>query len=105
MPPYAIYDYVVRGLLGSTGLSSFVGQDPTPEQILSVPFAVSFALTLLIWGYFIAIHKRFWNMSVWKAGALYSAASMASYQAAYWVMYFVGYYIALILVGAGVVTV
>jgi hypothetical protein len=105
MPPYALYDYVVRGMLGSTGLSSFIAQEPTTEQILSVPFAVSFALSLLIWAYFIAIHKRFWHMSVWKAGALYSVASLGSYQAAYWVMYYVGYYVAVILIGAGVVTV
>ena len=105
MPPYALYDYVMRGLLGSTGLSSFVGQSPTAEQILSVPFAASLAVSLLIWAYFIAIHKRFWNMSVWKAGALYSIASLASYQAAYWAMYFVGYFVAGVLIGAGVVTV
>jgi hypothetical protein len=105
MPPYAIYDYVARGLLGSTGLSSFIAQNPTDEQILSVPFLISFILTLAIWAYFIAIHKRFWGMSVWKAGALYSVASLGSYQAAYWIMYFVGYYVAVVLIRMGVVTV
>lgn len=105
MPPYALYDYVTRGLLGSTGLSSFVGQSPTPEQIMSVPFAASLAVSLLIWAYFIAIHKRFWGMSVWRAGALYTVASLASYQAGYWAMYYVGYYVAYILIEAGVVTV
>jgi hypothetical protein len=44
-------------------------------------------------------------MSVWKAGALYSVASMASYQAAYWHMFFGGYYIAVFLINAGLVTV
>jgi hypothetical protein len=104
MPPYAVYDYVARGVLGSTGLSSFTGTGPTPEQMLSVPFLLSFAVSLLIWAYFIAIHRRFWRMPVWKAGALYTITALTSYQAGYWIMYFVGYWVAFWLVRAGVVT-
>jgi len=106
MPPFAVYDYVARGVLGSTGLSSFTGNaaPPTPEQMLSVPFLISFAVSLLIWAYFIAIHRRFWRMSVWKAGALYTVTALTSYQAGYWIMYFVGYWVAFWLVRTGVVT-
>jgi hypothetical protein len=105
MPPYAVYDYVARGVLGSTGLSSFTGTSPTPEQMLSVPFLLSLAVSLLIWAYFIAIHRRFWRMPVWKAGALYTVTALTSYQAGYWIMYFVGYWVAFWLVRAGVVTI
>jgi hypothetical protein len=105
VPIYAIYDYVARGVLGGTGLSSFVGQSPTPEQMMTAPFFVSLAVSLLIWAYFIAIHRRFWQMPVWKAGALYTVASMVSYQASYWIMYVVGYWAAVILIRAGIVSV
>jgi len=106
MPLYAIYDYIARGVLGSTGLSSFSGNAaaPTAEQMLSVPFALSMAGSLLIWAYFIAIHRRFWRMPVWKAGALYTVTALTSYQAGYWLMYFVGYWVAFWLVRTGVVT-
>lgn len=105
MPPYAIYDYVARGMLGSTGLSSFANSNPTPEQMMTPAFAVSLATSLLIWAYFIAIHRRFWRMSIWRAGLLYTVAAITSYQLGFWVMYFVGYWSAYLLIQAGIVTV
>jgi hypothetical protein len=105
LPPYAVYDYVARGLLHSTGLSSFTARDPTPAELLSVPFLVTLAASLLIWAYFIAIHRRFWRMSIWKAGALYTVAAVVSSQLGYLVMYHVGAWVAYGLIQWGVVTV
>lgn len=105
LPPFAVYDYVVRGLLGTTGLSSFVARNPTTEELLTPAFAVSFAVSLLIWAYFIAIHRRFWHMSIWKAGALYTAAALVSNQLGYWLMFHVGAWVAYLLITWGVVTV
>jgi hypothetical protein len=105
MPPYAIYDYVARGMLGSTGLSSFAAANPTLEQIMTPGFAATLATSLLLWAYFIAIHRRFWRMSLPKAGILYSIAAIASYKIGFWLMYFVGYWTAFVLIRAGIVSV
>ena len=104
MPPYAAYDYIARGVLGATGLSSFSVSDPTPEQMVTPAFAVAMVASLLLWAYFIAIHRRFWRMSVWRAGALYSVAAIASHQIGFWLMYFVGYWVAYLAVRYGIVT-
>lgn len=105
LPPFAIYDYVARGVLHSTGLSSFTARDPTPEELLSVPFLVSLGVSLLVWAYFIAIHRRFWRMSIWKAGALYSVAAITSSKLGFWLMYYVGASVTYWLIQWGVVTV
>lgn len=104
LPPYALYDYVARGILGSTGLTSYLNQSPSLEQLLTVPFAVALSASLLIWAYFIAIHRRFWNMALWKAGVLYTAAALISQKVGYWAMYYIGYWAALGLIRAGIVT-
>lgn len=105
MPPYALYDYVARGVFNTTGLSSFAQTEPTPEQMMSAPFAVSIVVSILIWAYFIAIHRRFWNMALWKAGALYTAVALVANQAGYYAMYQFGYWVTYYLIQAGVVTV
>lgn len=105
MPPYALYDYVARGLLGITGLSSFAVQAPTAEELASVPFVVSLGVSLLIWVYFIAIHRRFWRMPVWKATVLFSVAAIAASKIGYEVMYVVGAQVTLFLINLGVVQV
>ncbi len=105
MPPYALYDYVARGLLGITGLSSFAVQAPTAEELASVPFVVSLGVSLLIWVYFIAIHRRFWRMPVWKAMVLFSVAAIAASKIGYEVMYVVGAQVTLFLINLGVVQV
>lgn len=104
LPLYAVYEYASRVLLGVTGMSSF-NESMLPNQWAQPATWLAAALTLAVWAYFIAIHRRFWRMSVWRAGALYSVASISSYHLSYWLMYFVGYWTAAILVGAGVVTV
>jgi hypothetical protein len=105
LPPYAIYDYVARGLMHSTGLSSFTARDPTPEEMVTAPFLISLAVSLLIWAYFIAIHRRFWRMSIWKAGALYSIAAIVSSKLGYWLMFYAGASVTYWLIQLGVVTV
>lgn len=105
LPPYAVYDYVARGLMGSSGISSFTVTSPTPEQMATLPFALSLAASLLIWAYFIAIHRRFWRMALWKAGLLYMVAALTSYQLGYLLMFHAGYWVTFLLIRAGVVTV
>jgi len=105
MPLYAVYEYAARGLLGGTGMSSFNETAQHPVQWAAPSTLVSAALALVLWSYFIAIHKRFWNMSVWRAGALYVAAALCSYQLSFWLMYVVGYWTTAMLIAVGVVTV
>jgi hypothetical protein len=105
MPLYAAYEFVARSLLGGTGMSSFNETGQHPVQWDSPSTLVSAALALVLWGYFIAIHRRFWHMSLWKAGALYVVAAITSYQLSFWLMYFVGYWTAAALVAVGVVSV
>jgi hypothetical protein len=103
-PIYGAYEFVVRGMFGGVGMSSFSGAVAdadwlTPSAIASV------ALSILLLIYFIAIHRRFWSMPVWKASAIYIAASAVSSQASFWLMWYVGYYSAKALTAAGIVTI
>lgn len=100
MPMYATYEFVTRHVLGVTGMSSFngpmtVAQWATPSAIIAA------ALALLLWAYFIAIHRRFWRLPLWKAGVLYVVAATASYQLTFWLMYAVGYGVAKLLITLG----
>jgi hypothetical protein len=101
MPMYAAYEFITRHMLGVTGMSSLNGpmtaaQWATPSTILAV------VLALLLWSYFIAIHRRFWRLPLWKAGVLYVVAATASYQLTFWLMYAVGYGVAKALITSGV---
>src|SRR5690606_27189393 len=109
MPLYAAYEFVTRTVLGGIGMSSFSGtMDPQQlEQQLDTTagaafFLLSFGLSLVMWAYFVAIHRRFWRVPLWKAVLLYAVAAIASYQSSYALMYQVGYYTAAALVGWGV---
>ncbi len=104
MPLYAVYEFAARGLLGGTGMSSF-NETAHPVQWNEPSTLVSAALALLLWSYFIAIHRRFWRMSLWRAGALYVVAAIASYQLSFWLMYVVGYWTTKALIAAGLVKV
>lgn len=105
MPPYAAYDYLMRGVLHTTGLSSFANASPTAEQMVSVPFVISIVVSVLMWAYFIAIHRRFWGMALWKAGVLYTLVALVANQAGYFAMYQFGYWLTYALIQAGIVTV
>ena len=101
MPMYAAYEFITRHMLGVTGMSSLNGpmtaaQWATPSTILAV------VLALLLWSYFIAIHRRFWRLPLWKAGVLYVVAATASYQLTFWLMYAVGSGVAQVLITSGV---
>jgi len=101
-PIYGVYEFGVRVMLGGVGMSSM---GALTEADLGKPtFAVSAVLALLLWVYFVAIHRRFWAMPVWKATVLYLIASLISTQVGYWVMWWVGFYSARILIAAGIVT-
>ncbi|MBC7832880.1 MAG: hypothetical protein H7Y62_12775 [Hyphomicrobium sp.] len=101
-PIYGIYEFAVRSLLGGTGLSSFNAQ--MSLDAWSTPTAwVSVALMVLVFAYFIGIHRRFWNMPVWKAAPLYLATSFVSGNASFHLMWYVGWYSAYVLTAAGIV--
>ena len=104
MPLYAAYEFLARGFFGGVGMSS-LGEVTQPAQLLSPLTLLSISLALLLWAYFIAIHRRFWRMSLWRAGALYVVAALSSYQISYWLMYGVGFVTARVLIAAGIVTV
>lgn len=75
-PLYGAYDFVVKVILGGVGMSSLgmvtEGDLTRPTTVISV------VLALLLWVYFVAIHRRFWAMSIWKATLLYLVASLVS---------------------------
>lgn len=96
MPIYATYEFVARHLLGVTGISSLgTVTQWTPSALLAAAFA------LVLWAYFIAIHQRFWRLSLWKAILLYVAAATASYQLSFWLMYVIGQVTAKVLLAHG----
>jgi hypothetical protein len=101
-PIYGIYEYVVRSLLGGTGLSSFNAQMTLAAWSTPTAWA-SLALMVLVFVYFIGIHRRFWNMPVWKAALLYVGASYVSGNAGVYLMWYVGWYSAYVLTAAGIV--
>ena len=84
---------------------SNLGEAQQLEQSLAPLTLLSTALALVFWAYFIAVHRRFWRMSVWRAGVLYFVAAVSSYQISYWLMYGVGFVTARVLIAAGIVTV
>lgn len=103
-PVYGTYEFLVRVMLGGIGMSSFGG--PMTEADWLTPSALaSVALALLLWAYFVAIHRRFWSMPIWKATALYLLASIVSNKVGFWLMWWVGFYTARVLTAAGIVTI
>ena len=101
-PIYGAYEFVVKVMLNGvsmTGLGAVTEADLAQPTVLT-----SIALALLLWAYFVAIHRRFWAMPVWKATLLYLAACLVSNQLGYWIMWWVGFYTARVLIAAGIVT-
>ncbi len=103
-PIYGAYEFIVRGLLGGFGMSS-LGALQTEADWMSPTALASITLSLLLWAYFVGIHRRFWDMPVWKATALYVVASVVAGQVGYYLMWWVGFYTAQVLTNAGVVTI
>jgi hypothetical protein len=103
MPLYAAYEFVAREVLGGIGMSS-LDQVTRTEQLSEPLTLLSVTLALLLWAYFIAIHRRFWRMSLWRAGALYVVAALSSYQVSFWLMYGVSALGREVLVAAGIIT-
>lgn len=101
-PIYGAYEFVAKVLLNGvsmTGLGSL-----TEAELLQPMTGISVVLALLLWAYFVAIHRRFWAMPVWKATLLYLVATIVSGQLGYTIMWYVGFYTARILIDAGIVT-
>ena len=103
-PIYGAYEFIARGLLGGFGMSS-LGTLQTEADWMSPSALASIALALLLWAYFVGIHRRFWAMPVWKATALYVVASVVSGKVGYYLMWWVGFYTARVLTNAGIVTI
>ncbi|MFA5901552.1 MAG: hypothetical protein WC829_20825, partial [Hyphomicrobium sp.] len=102
-PIYGAYEFFVRVVLGGVGMSSL--GTLTEADMLRPTMLASSALALVLWVYFVAIHRRFWAMPIWKATILYLIASIASTDLGYWLMWWVGFYSARVLIAAGIVTV
>jgi hypothetical protein len=101
-PIYAIYEFVARSMLGGVGMSSFSAQ-MTPDDWLKPTAWASVALIVAMLVYFIGIHRRFWQMPVWKAALLYLPASYVANIISYQMMWYVGWYSAYVLSAAGIV--
>ena len=83
-------------------MSSFSAQ-MTPDDWLKPTAWVSVALIVAMLVYFIGIHRRFWQMPVWKAALLYLPASYVANVVSYQMMWYVGWYSASVLSAAGIV--
>jgi hypothetical protein len=101
-PIYGIYEFVTRSVLGGVGTSSFSAQ-MAPEDWLKPTAWLSIVVIVSMLVYFIGIHRRFWQMPVWKAALLYLPASYVSGIVGYQLMWYVGWYSAYILSAAGIV--
>jgi hypothetical protein len=101
-PIYGVYEFVARSLLGGVGTSSFSAQ-MTADDWLKPTAWLSIAVVVAMLIYFIGIHRRFWQMPVWKAALLYLPASYVSGVVGYQLMWYVGWYSAYILSAAGIV--
>jgi hypothetical protein len=98
------YEFIVRGFFGGTGMTSF-GAQMTLADLITPSALASIAVMILLYVYFIGIHRRFWDMPVWRASALYLVAAVISNQLGFFVMWYVGYYTARVLTAAGIVTI
>jgi hypothetical protein len=103
-PLYGAHEFIVRGMLGGIGMSTF-GAPMTLDDWMTPSALTSTALVLLLFAYFVGIHRRFWGMPVWKATALYLVAAVVSNNVSYWLMWWVGFYSARVLTAAGIVTI
>lgn len=102
-PIYAVYEFVVRNVLGGFGLSSFSGQ-MTQDDWTRPSTIVSLTMLILMVAYFIGINRRFWRIPTWKATLLYFATYYASSVVSYNLMWWIGWYSAAVLTAAGIVT-
>jgi len=101
-PIYGAYEFVVKVMLNGVSMTGLGAA--TREDLVHPTTAISIVLALFFWVYFVAIHRRFWAMPIWKATLLYLVASLVSNQLGYWIMWWVGFYTARALIAAGIVT-
>ncbi len=102
-PIYGVYEFVARSVLGGVGTSS-INLQLTQQALLTPTGLSSLVLVIAIFCYYIGIHRKFWEMPVWKAAPLYLVTSVASNVIGFYVMWWVGFYVARVLIDAGVVT-
>jgi hypothetical protein len=99
-PIYGVWEFVVRRTFGGIGMTSF---GTMTAQDWARPSAIgSLVLALTLWAYFVAVHRRFWQMPVWKATLLYVGACLVANAVSTWVMWYVGFYTAYAIAAAGV---
>ncbi|MEI9899231.1 MAG: hypothetical protein WDN31_02825 [Hyphomicrobium sp.] len=103
-PINGAYEFTVRNVLHGTGLSSF-GTQMTLNDVLTPTGVSSIVLMVLMFTYFTALNRRFWEMAAWKAVGLYLATTIVANQIGYYLMWFVGFYTARVLTAAGIVTI
>lgn len=102
-PINGAYEFVVTKMFHGTGLAAFNFQ-LTQQALLTPTGITSLVLLVALFWYFIGIHRKFWQMPVWKAAPLYLGAAWVSNIVGFYVMWWVGFYTAAILVRAGIVT-
>lgn len=100
-PIYGVWEFVVRGMFGGISMSSF-GTAMSADDWTRPSAIASMALALLFWAYFVGIHRRFWEMPVWKATLLYVAACIVANLVSTQLMWYVGFYTAYVVAAAGV---
>lgn len=102
-PINGAYEFVVTKVFHGTGVTAFNFQ-LTPEALMSPTGVSSLVLIVAMLVYYIGIHRRFWQMAIWKATLLYLGVSWVSNQIGYYLMWYVGFYTARVLIDAGIVT-
>lgn len=102
-PLYAVYEYVTRGVLGVTGMSTFNGPTMTLEQWARPSTALAVVLILAQVAFFVAIHARFWRMRARWALPLYLAALLTSNSISYWLSLYIGQWSGQVLTAYGIV--
>jgi len=102
-PINGAYEFVVTRILHGTGITTFNAQ-LTPDALLTPTGLSSIALLIAMFSYNVGIHRRFWDMPVWKAAPIFFGTSWVAAQITTWLMWWVGFYSAAILIAAGIVT-
>ncbi len=102
-PINGAYEFVVVRVFHGVGTTAFNSQ-LTTEALLTPTGLTSLAVLVVMFSYYVGIHRRFWDMPVWKAAPLYYVSSLVSNLIGPWLMWWIGFYSAGVLIAAGIVT-
>lgn len=103
VPINGAYEFVVQKVFHGTGIIALNAPLP-PEAMFTPTWFTSLALIILLFCFYVGIHRRFWNMPIWKAALVYFATSWVANISCTWLMWQVGFYSAQYLIAAGIIT-